>query len=184
MESNYIAVATVNGLIATAVIWIFWTPFMIVVASPVINAMIKDFLCSHTYLIKPFIYAEFGPEALEIYASNLPNPPTVATNIVNENRQEYINDNYQIFAFFICTSIAVIVGSIYLANGIIQTYNLDSQSIIGFNIPMAIIIMIIETAFFISVAVQFNPFDAHSIFGALKTKIDSELVPLVGKQSN
>jgi hypothetical protein len=60
----------VNGLISTSIIWLFWTPFLIFMAAPLMNAMIKNFLCSHSSYISYEIYKIFGIQAYEVYENN------------------------------------------------------------------------------------------------------------------
>ena len=85
--------AMINGLIATAVIWIFWTPFIIVVAVPIINDIIKDFLCKNAYEIRKMVTTSFGNDTETDLNKILPNPPITSDNVLNENPAVFWNKN-------------------------------------------------------------------------------------------
>jgi hypothetical protein len=171
--------AVVNGLIATSIIWVFWTPFLIFVASPLINAMIKDFVCHMSGRIPGLIYSEGGPQAYEIYEQNIPNPPTVATKIINQNSNTFISENLVLFIIFGITSVFVIYGSLYFANHLIYKYNINLYEIIYFNIVMGIIIVITEILFFILVTTKYKAFNSKTIVQQISKKINDTFIALI-----
>jgi hypothetical protein len=168
----------VNGLISTSIIWLFWTPFLIFMAAPLMNAMIKNFLCSHSTYISYEIYKIFGIQAYEVYENNLPNPPTIAKRIVNNNTNNFLNENLNLFIVFGILSLLVIYFSLSIAGNLISKYNLNLGKVILFNIIMSIIIIAIEIAFFIGVTTEYSPFDLKNILEGLIQKIKNVLVPL------
>lgn len=168
----------VNGLIATSIIWIFWTPFLIFIASPLMNAIIKNFLYQTAGSIPYMIYSIFGTQAFEIYETSLPHPPTVANKVIEENKQNFLNENINSFVVFTIMSILVIYFSLFFASKLIINYNLNVGEIVLFNVVMAIIIISIETAFFIGVTTKYSPFTINGIIGQLAQKIKDLLLPL------
>lgn len=168
----------VNGLISTSIIWLFWTPFLIFIAAPLMNAMIKQNLCWNAWRVDAIIYDIFGYQGYEIYENNLPTPPTVATNIVTNNTKNFLNENLNLFIVLGVLCLFVIYFSLNIAGNLITTYNLNVGRIVLFNILMSIIIIAIEIAFFIGVTTEYSPFDLKNILEGLIQKIKNILVPL------
>jgi hypothetical protein len=169
--------AVVNGLIATSIIWIFWTPFLIGVGAPIMNAIIKGELCYRSYDIPKFL-SKLDPKAYIIYEDNLPNPPTVAKNMVSENKKQFITENIQIFILLVITAIAIIYSSLSFANYLINKYGLNRMEIIKFNIVMAIIIIFIEIVFFATITTQYIPFTMSEVLEKISIKLRNEFSPL------
>ena len=176
--------AVVHGLITTSIIWMFWTPFIIFVAVPILNAMVKDFFCGNIWRIYDFVYYAFGPEIVNSFVGSLPYPPTIAQSVVNVDRDEIKSDNSAAFIAFVFTSAIVISICIYLAYSLIQTYQLDSGEIIKFNIVMFFIISIIEMVFFAGVATKYVPFSPSGILNSIKSYSDEYLSSLLPTSAN
>jgi len=170
-KEPFLIKSIVNGLIATSIIWTFWTPFLVFIASPLMNAMIKNFLCHESGWIPYIIYTEAGYKAFNVYNDNLPKPPTVAMNMIDQDKTSFIYENLPIYLLFALTSVFVIGGSLYSANYLITAYNLNRASIVNFNLMMVPIIFIIELIFFIGVAVGYYPFDTATILGKISQKV-------------
>lgn len=164
----------VNGLIATSIIWVFWTPFLIFMGAPLMNALIKNQLCYSSENVPHYIYNYQGPEAYEIYEKNLPDPPTVAKNIIKNNKKEFISENLNMFILFTITSLFVIFVSLYTASYLINAYNLNKTNIIIFNLVMAIIIVLIETVFFATITTQYNPINMSEVVTKVSQKLKDE----------
>lgn len=171
--------SVVNGLIATSIIWMFWTPFLIFLASPLMNAIIKNFIYQSSASIPYMVYSIFGTQAFEIYETSLPHPPTVANKVIKENNQNFLSENTNSFIVFGMVSLTVIFFSLFFASKLITSYNLNVGEIVLFNVIMGLIIIIIETSFFIGVTTQYSPFTINGILGQLAQKIKDLLVPLL-----
>ena len=142
------------------------------------NAIIKQNLCWNAWRVDAIIYDIFGYQGYEIYENNLPNPPTVATNIVTNNTKNFLNENLNLFIVLGVLCLFVIYFSLNIAGNLITKYNLNVGEIVLFNIIMSIIIITIEIAFFIGVTTEYSPFDLKNILEGLIQKIKNVLVPL------
>jgi len=176
--------AVVNGLITTSIIWMFWTPFIIFIAVPVLNAMVKDFFCGNIWRIYDFVYYSFGPEIVNSFVETLPYPPTIAQSVVNMDRDQIKSDNSYGFIAFVFTSAIVISMCFYFAYYFIQTYQLDSSEIIKFNIVMFFVISIIEMVFFAGVATKYVPFSPAGIPSSIQSYSDEYLSSILPTSAN
>jgi hypothetical protein len=187
----------VNGLIAVATIWAFWTPFLIVVVVPLMNATFKDVVCEYTNTLqRRFPLSEYLGEVLyNLLQANLISTsellyvnelimnidsamavdPTAAEKVIANDQTEINSMNVNMFIIMGITAAAVIVTSIMLAVFLIYKYNLNGHRILAFNIIMALIIVMIEVTFFVGVAAQYVPFDPDTILKDLATKITDYL---------
>jgi hypothetical protein len=199
------AKAIVNGLIATSVLWIFWTPFIIFLAVPLISAQLKQGLCSA--LVDPIantksnstgeeitffeylyevglINAEQRNKLIRDFEPSYNSSDIPAKNIILQDAQTIESSNLALYVVFTSISCIVITLSLYVAHRIIQANNLNTWEIVNFNIVMAVIIITIETAFFIGVAMQYVPFDIPKIANDLKLKIVGYLDTLIAPIPN
>jgi len=168
----------VNGLISTSIIWLFWTPFLIFIAAPLMNALVKETLCLNAWRFGVIIDDIFGYQGYEVYENNLPKPPTNAINIVRNNTKNFLNENLNLFIILGILCLFVVYFTLNIAGNLITRYNLNLQKIILFNVVMAIIIITIEIAFFVGVTTEYSPFNLKNILEGLVQKIKNVLVPL------
>jgi hypothetical protein len=197
MENSepYIQKAVVNGLIATVILWGFWTPFILLLVVKLVNNQIKDGIC---YAAQ---YTGNEKDTILVYAasdiadySKLPysqvytfleklfgskESPT-AEAAISDDPSVISETNMNLSIIMLVTCITVIVLSIGIAYYIIQTYNLDGWYIFKFNIVMAVIIMTIEAVFFGGVAMKFIPFYPPTILQNLGDKIDEYVKAMTG----
>jgi hypothetical protein len=181
VKEPFIIKSIVNGLIATSIIWTFWTPFLIFLAGPLTSAIIKNALCFVSFGLDYYVDAILGYNAyqgFEVYQRSLPNPPTVAQKIIDNDSTDITLENTNIYVVFGITAVFVVSVSLYIASYLIRAYNLNVSEIVTFNIVMAIIIVAIEISFFAGVATQYSPFDIKIIASKLSDKILSTLQPL------
>ena len=188
----------VNGLIATAILWLFWMPFIIILARPLVNSQIKVGLCRLAMqiseqtksaqqlnsfllqflqgLIQLNILTHKQVDSLYKTYSSIPvgNDQT-ADNILNMNFQEMIDENIPLTIIFIIFSILIIGITIFSAYFLCNFYNINWYNILKFNSVMALIIIIIESLFFIFVAMQYVPFDIPLIISQIKYKLETYL---------
>lgn len=195
--------SVVNGLIAVATIWAFWTPFLIIVVVPLMNAMFKDAVCGYALdnagnieyaaylsivdLFNNLYYAGIITDVesayinkmlLNIYDSinemNLDS--TAADDIIENDPAEIKSMNMNLFIIMSVTALFIIISFIMLAVFLIYKYNLNGHRILAFNIVMALIIVIIEVVFFSIVATKYNAFtDESALAKLLATKITDYL---------
>lgn len=196
MENSepYIQKAVVNGLIATVILWGFWTPFILVLVIGLVNNQIKDGICDaavqvsyNSYAIENQVADEISdytkiPEN-EIFAwidQLLRSSGRASQDIINEDPTTISADNRNLAIAMIVTCIFIIIASIGLAYYIVEKYNLNGWAIFRFNIVMAVIIMIIEGAFFGGVAMQFIPFYPSDILSNLADRINEYVKAMTG----
>lgn len=148
--------AIVNGLIATVTLWIFWTPFILSIAVPLVNAQLKNGVCS-------------GLSGIPFTVGN----DVAGNNLLLQNTDTLKDENSGIMNMFITTCVIVVISSLYIVFTMIKTYNLDYGKIILFNFVMAIIIVIIELSFFIGVSTRYSPFVPIQIVNDLVNQVNS-----------
>lgn len=182
---GYIQTAIVNGLVATIILWGFWTPFILVVVIGLINNQIKDGVC---YASKSFgmnydysiyniastlsYYTKIDYNTiLEALESIIPKSATPSQNIINQDPAEIQSINKNMSIIMIISCILVILTSAVAIYFIIQRYNLDGWHILKFNLVMAVIIMAIEGVFFGAVAAQYLPFYPPDMLRNLEAQI-------------
>jgi hypothetical protein len=195
--------ALVNGLCATAVLWTFWIPFILIVAKPLDSAMVKGVVCKGSSIL---FRNSGGPgtynENLSSLLYQLVNLGTLtraeadtilkkieitggtdlpAQNIISNNVNELNNENLPLTIIFILFGIVLISGSIFLAYLLSSAYNINGWNIIKFNIIMGLIIVSIESFFFGFVAIKYVPFDIPLILSQFKYKIQSYLTNLTAQ---
>lgn len=167
VHNHFIPHAIVNGLIATIVLWSFWMPFIIFVAVPIVNALLKDAVCGG-------LRGLTGLPVQQVYQ------PAVNNLLNDEGELAEINKPLKytfIFSYFIVVAICL-----YISSSLISAYGMNSWEITKFNIVMAIIIVIIEMSFFIGVSIQYVPFNPSVILGSLSSQINSYYNSVISKQ--
>lgn len=191
------AIAVANGLIATMVLWSFWTPFIIFLARPLVNAQINTFVCEkltdtfRTTNVKvkyndfitryvsslvrnDVITKDQGDEIIGNTKLSSMND-NVAENVIDQSGQRNLDSNLMTI---ITMSVFYFVLMILCGVGIYSLcwfYNILASELISFNAVMAGIIIAIEIVFFAMVAVQYIPFDPELIIQQFNYKIESYL---------
>jgi hypothetical protein len=191
------AIAFANGLIATMVLWSFWTPFIIFLARPLVNAQINTFVCEkltdtfRTTNVKvkyndfitryvsslvrnDVITKDQGDEIIGNTKLSSMND-NVAENVIDQSSQRNLDSNLMTI---ITMSVFYFVLMILCGVGIYSLcwfYNILASELISFNAVMAGIIIAIEIVFFSLVAVQYIPFDPELIIQQFNYKIESYL---------
>jgi len=84
----------VNGLAATISLWVFWTPFIIFLARPLINAQLKGILCEEFSEIA----LNYGNDAISTWNNGLSNYlySLVQTGKINYEQFEQLVTEYRI----------------------------------------------------------------------------------------
>ena len=191
------ATAVANGLIATMVLWSFWTPFIIFLARPVVNAQINTFVCEkltdtlRTANVK-MKYNDFITKYVSSLVANdvitkdqgdqiIGNTKlsamndNVAENVIEQSGQRNLDSNLMTI---ITMSVFYFVLMILCGVGIYSLcwfYGIYASDLISFNSVMACIIIVVEIIFFSLVAVQYIPFDPNLILQQFNYKIESYL---------
>lgn len=200
-ENVYIK-AVINGLGATIILWTFWTPFIIFLARPLVNAQIKGYTCFFLTFIGSGKATMFN-QTLSQYLTVLVNTGiitqdqkyniesillihhgnnTVATNVVNQDPQKNWDDNFLITVLFIVTYFLVILCCSLAIYALSSWFSINMGPIYKFNAVMALIIVAIEATFFGAVAMRFVPFDINLIIEQVQFKLDSYLSEIGSKQ--
>jgi len=179
--------AVVNGLIATSILWFFWSLFIMIFVVDLISVQLKDGLCyaikDLAFSVEPKIQTAEWNFFFSLYEqglitseqaeqlSNLFSPASLnsssAMKMLGESESNVHEENIYLYIIFSITSVSVIVFSLWLASYLINSYNLNVSEIIKFNIIMGLIIISIEGAFFAGVAMQYVPFNQSSIIQSL-----------------
>ena len=181
----------VNGLIATSILWIFWTPFVIFLVVPLVNAQIKDVICelgqvTNIQTLSRGVIQQMENEgeintqqglyiihqineSIAAFASS--SAETDITNAINKDPSEIKSINYSLTMYMAITGGVVVTIAMSLALWAITKYNLNGPHILEFNLIMALIIMLIEMGFFGLVAMKYVPFKPNQIMESLVQKI-------------
>ena len=191
------AIAVANGLIATIVLWSFWTPFIIFLARPLVNAQINTFVCEkltdtlrtsnvkmkyNDFIVKyvtslvrsDVITKEQGDQIIENSKLSAMND-NVAENVIDQSGQRNLDSNLMTI---ITMSVFYFILMILCGVGIYSLswfYGIYARELISFNSVMATIIIAIEIVFFSMVAVQYIPFDPNLILQQFNYKIETYL---------
>lgn len=189
-KEPYLIKAIINGLIATTILWSFWTPFLIFVAVPLVNNQLKMGVCQGIHAT--IVPGSVGNTVLGWVADNVIIPlqqshmitrhqatrlfdelyklipPPQQTNpaantLIQQDPTQILNTNWDMYSIMMVTTVVLIVGCISLAVYLTNQYNLDGWAIVRFNILMAVIIMAVEAMFFLGVATQYMPFSPTNI---------------------
>uniref|UniRef100_A0A6C0HFT0 Uncharacterized protein n=1 Tax=viral metagenome TaxID=1070528 RepID=A0A6C0HFT0_9ZZZZ len=200
-ENVYIK-ALINGLGATIILWTFWTPFIIGFARPLVNAQIKGYTCDYLSYLGAGQAITFN-NSLQLYLMTLLDSgvisqsqrdyianiffvnqgnDTVAANIINQDPQKNLDDNFLIIVLFAVTYFLVILSCCLGIYALSSWFSIDLGPLYKFNAVMALIIIAIEATFFGSVAMSYIPFDINLIIEQLKFKLDSYLSDIGSQQ--
>lgn len=158
-QTNYVMEGVVNGLFATAILWLFWTPFLIAIVVPVSSAIVKKFVCK---TISKGVAPGKG---------TFPQSQNLANDMIKKNPDEITIENQFYYASFVLLAVIVIPTSLFIANYIINLYGLDRGYIVFLNIIMFFVISIIEASFFIGVATNYTPWNVIDIIGYVSNYI-------------
>jgi hypothetical protein len=200
---NVYAKAVINGLGATIILWSFWTPFIIFLARPLVNAQIKEYTCefasgfgsdeSYSYDVNLRRYlrtlVDTGVitnsqqvQILSIFSIQSGGNSIVAANVVNQDPQKNWDENFLIIVLFVVTYFLIILCCAIGIYALSSWFSINMGPIYTFNAVMACIIVAIEASFFGAVAMQFVPFDIKLIIEQTKFKLDSYLSEIGSKQ--
>lgn len=158
-QKNYVMEGVVNGLIATAIIWVFWVPFLIAVVVPVSSAIIKRFICSS-------ISNGVAPGK-----GLFPQSQKMAKDIIRDDPKEITIENQFHYSSFVILALLVIPTSLFFANYIINVYNLDRVHIVFLNIIMFFVISAIEGIFFVAIATRYTPWNINEVLNYVSNYI-------------
>lgn len=158
-QQNYVMEGVVNGLIATSILWVFWTPFLIAVVVPVSSAIVKKFVCKS-------ISKGVAPGK-----GIFPQSQELAKDMINNNPKTITIENQFYYASFAVLAVLIIPTSLFIANYIINLYGLDRGHIVFLNIIMFFVISAIEAVFFITVATRYTPWNINEVLGYVSNYI-------------
>lgn len=187
-----LATAVVNGLIAVTILWIFWTPFIIFLVVPLVNAQLKEAVCLGVHQVRSDVQgvksdvfyklSKFLSESIKIpqeeiyqYLNSLfptPSGPGAYAPIAGDVA-EITSLNKRRYIIMTVTAVVVCLISLALAYVMIQAYSLDYTSIVRFNLVMALVIMMIEMGFFAGVAMKYMSFMPPDVIQKLESKLTS-----------
>jgi hypothetical protein len=163
---EYMAYAIVNGLIGSASLWIFWTPFITFLALPISSAMTKQIICS----------------VVDAIPSTNTLPPYVATNaniLIKQDENGLLMSNIGYLSTFWLLAAFSVTLSFWLAQTVVNQANLDWNHIILFNSILFVCLIFLELCFFIYVGLQFIPFNLKDVYGEIITNLTTELNPFI-----
>jgi len=145
----------VDGLLASSYLWIFWAPFITGIALPLNTASVKSAICwlnaDNKHNVPGITYL---PGTTYHNASKL---------LTDDNSEMYPQNELSLSILWICAVIWVIF-CFWIANTIIKAAGLIWWDVMIFNLTVAVLIAIIEVAFFAGVALQYNPYDYQTIY--------------------
>ena len=193
-NESVVLTSIVNGLIATSILWTFWTPFIVFLVVPLVNAQIKDQICdavhNDTALNIPNALNQY---AYSIYAADPSNAQNIqeaaflmqlsgnltasdaqtdkADAIISNDTKEILGMNFNLMISMGFAAIVIVISCMSLVVWIINKYNLNGPHILAFNLTMALVIMLVEMGFFGLVAMRYIPFNPPKIIESLVQKI-------------
>ena len=150
----------VHGLIDSSIIWLFWTPFIIIIAVPVMSAIVKEQACNLSKNTKKMNYHP-GQSA--------------ADNIINSDDETIHSINLVYIIVMIFSAIVFVCISFFICYLIISKYKFSVSNIVFISIIRFIIISFIEISFFLVVATQYVPFDVNKIINTLVNYINTNI---------
>ena len=163
---EYIAPGIVNGLLGSASLWIFWTPFITFLALPISSAMTKQVICS-TVNSMPAV------NILPSYVN------TNANILINQDESGMMMSNIGYLSTFWLLAAFSVTLSLWLAQTIVQQANLNWSEIILFNSILFVCLVFIELTFFIYIGLQFIPFNLKDIYQEIINDLTTQLNPYV-----
>lgn len=188
-NESIVLTSIVNGLIATAILWTFWTPFIVFLVVPLVNAQIKDQVCElgdkfniqtnldmavdSMYFSKRITKEQW--ETLHAYISRYTTLPESALTpehkFIDTDPSTMSDLNFNLMISMAFAAVVIVTLSMFLVGWMINHYNLNGPHIMRFNLVMALVIVLIEMGFFGTVAMKYVPFDPPKILEALVQKI-------------
>lgn len=180
----------VNGLIATAILWTFWTPFIVFLVVPLVNAQIKDQVCNFgnrfnvqsalIIVVNDMYYNERTItheqwQTLQAYISRYTTLPESAFDperkLIANDPNEMSDLNFNLMISMAFAAVVIVTLSMFLVGWMINHYNLNGPHIMKFNLVMGFVIVFIEMGFFGLVGMKYIPFDPPKILEALVQRI-------------
>ena len=197
--------AIINGLIATVILWGFWTPFILLIAKGLVNAQLKGAICGifkdiasqssakdnynkilYNLLQELASSGSISIEQLKILESLLSitgNSDTPAKHIIDNDPKNMDLINLPLSLLFLFVSIIIILACMLGVYQLSYNYNIPLSSFFSLNLTMFFIIIIIEILFFSFVAMRYIPFDINKILSNLKDDCFSYLNSISGPNS-
>jgi hypothetical protein len=185
------ATAFVNGFAATISLWLFWIPFITFIARPIINAQIKQEVCSTLnsqamdYInlwnnkVSELLYESYetgkitAEEMSELRKILLYFPQGVSPDIqaILSDTWSNWNQNIGLITSFFVLFLIVIFCCVFIILSTCALYGIDPYQILYFNLVMTLIIAIVETVFFSFVAMRYVPYDIQLIVSIIQKNI-------------
>jgi hypothetical protein len=185
------ATAFINGFAATISLWLFWIPFITFVARPIINAQIKQEVCSTLnsqamdYItlwnnkISELLYElyETGKitreELSELRRVLLYSPQGVSPDIqaILDDTWSNWNQNIGLITSFFVLFLIVLFCCFFIILSMCSLYGVDPYDILYFNLTMTLVIAIVEGLFFSFVAMRYVPYDIKLIVSIIQKNI-------------
>jgi hypothetical protein len=185
------ATAFVNGFAATISLWLFWIPFITFIARPIINAQIKQEVCStlnteaQTYIdlwnnkvgMLSYELYETGKitqeELYELRKILIYVPQGVSPDIqaILSDKWANWNQNIGLITSFFVLFLIVIFCCVFIILSTCALYGIDPYQILYFNLVMTLIIAIVEAVFFSFVAMRYVPYDIQLIVSIIQKNI-------------
>jgi len=157
---EYIAKGLVDGLLASAYLWIFWMPFITAAALPLNVAQVKMFLCQ-----KAQNQTIYSPNSTGNRTSSF-ETSAQADHQIQDNSEMY-SKNVTGLTVLWCLGLFFVCLCFFLAHILIQWARLDWNSTMLFNFILAIAITIIEICFFVGVGLKYNSYDLNHVYNKL-----------------
>jgi len=185
------ATAFVNGFAATISLWLFWIPFITFIARPIINAQIKQEVCStlnteaQTYIdlwnnkVSMLLYESYETgkitqeELYELRKVLIYVPQGVSPEIqaILSDKWANWNQNIGLITSFFVLFLIVIFCCVFIILSTCALYGIDPYQILYFNLVMTLIIAIVEAVFFSFVAMRYVPYDIQLIVSIIQKNI-------------
>ncbi len=163
-NDSFVLRGIVNGLIATATLWVFWTPFILGLVVPLVDAQIKGAICF-----------SMGKMAGVFRSTPMLRDFPSSQTIIANDESELLSANKNVYIAMSLTAFVIAATCIAVSVWMIRTYTLDGMKILKFNIVMALAIVIIEMSLFSGVAMQYSPFDPETLVPMIVSKINAYL---------
>jgi hypothetical protein len=189
-NESVVLTSIVNGLIATSILWTFWTPFIVFLVVPLVNAQIKQQICESGEYANISIPGKFLDAVWDMQESGkitqaqaeqlaqfvetfyaAQSQTDTANNLIRDDQSEMANLNFNLMTSMGFAASVIVVLCMGLVLWTINKYNLNGPHILVFNLVMALVIMLVEMGFFGLVAMRYIPFDPPKIIESLVQKI-------------
>ena len=189
-NESVVLTSIVNGLIATSILWTFWTPFIVFLVVPLVNAQIKDQICFSVatsninvpYMIREVAWQMYlngqitmdQNNQIDYFTQTLvvsQSQTDTANSMIATDTKEILGLNLNLMISMGFAALVIVVLCMGLVMWMIGKYNLNGPRILKLNLMMALVIMVVEMGFFGGVAMQYIPFDPPKIIEALVQRI-------------